>query len=72
MCANFKSDHRQELLQAVRQDVHTIQLMCLDGTITASGLLLATISPLIRVSFFEWSDEVRAKREPSSRNEYIK
>lgn len=51
MCANFKSDHRQELLQAVRQDVHTIQLMCLDGTITASGLLLATISPLIRVSF---------------------
>ena len=23
-------------------------------------------------NYFEWSDEVRAKREPSSRNEYIK
>ena len=51
MCANFKSDHRHELLQAVRQDVHTVQLMCLDGAITASGLLLATVSPLIKVSF---------------------
>ena len=26
----------------------------------------------ILLIFFEWSDEVRAKREPSSRNEYIK
>ena len=32
-----------------------------------------TTSSMLIVSYnFEWSDEVRAKREPSSRNEYIK
>ena len=49
---NFKSDHKHEFLEALRQEPHTIQLICLDGTITASALLLATVSPLIKVSLF--------------------
>ena len=49
---NFKSDHKHEFLEALRQEPHNIQLICLDGTITASALLLATVSPLIKVSLF--------------------
>ena len=49
MNTTFKSDHLEWLLQSLREDEHTIQLMCQDGIIRAPGLLLATISPLIKV-----------------------